>query len=244
MRVDSIFRNGRIHTLDPACPTATTIAVLGGRIVAIGGDELADEVTARRVVDLGDRTVVPGFNDAHNHMLAFGLGLGDVPLASPPIRSVVDICRSIAERATTTPIGEWVVGKNYDQNKLVEGRHPTASELDAVAPRHRISRDPAGKTRSVFPKGRAPEAPLDLVVLSCFGADRGDTRKRNRRFRPGTQFQLSVRSLRRLRVSKEVNAEDAEALRACSGGDVRSHPDVGGDRLRQDGADDDRDPGG
>ena len=138
MRVDSIFRNGRIHTLDPACPTATTIVVLGGRIVAIGGDELADEVTARRVVDLGDRTVVPGFNDAHNHMLAFGLGLGDVPLASPPIRSVVDICRAIAERARTTPDGEWVIGKNYDQNKLAEGRHPTAAELDAAAPGHRV----------------------------------------------------------------------------------------------------------
>jgi predicted amidohydrolase YtcJ len=37
-----------------------------------------------------------------------------------------------------TPPGEWVIGSGYDQNKLAERRHPTAAELDAVAPGHRV----------------------------------------------------------------------------------------------------------
>ena len=138
MFVDTIFRRGRIHTLDVDRPAASAMAVLAGRIVAVGDDDLVDQLAARAVVDLGGRTVVPGFNDAHNHMLSFGLTLDDVVLSSPPMRSVADICRAVGERAAATPEGEWVIGRGYDQNKLVEGRHPTALELDAVAPRHRV----------------------------------------------------------------------------------------------------------
>ena len=138
LHVDALFRRGRIYTLDATTPTATTMAVLAGRVIAVGDDDLADQFTATHVVDLGGRTVVPGFNDAHNHMLGFGVMLEDVPLASPPMQSVRDICRAIAERAAVTPVGEWVIGKNYDQNKLAEGRHPTAAELDAVVPHHRV----------------------------------------------------------------------------------------------------------
>jgi predicted amidohydrolase YtcJ len=138
MLVDTLFTGGRIRTLDPAVPEATTVAVSGGRILAVGGAELAGEVTARRTVDLGGAAVLPGFNDAHNHMLAHGASLDDVALHSPPIRSVADICREVAARTATVPEGEWVIGHGYDQNKLAEGRHPTAAELDAVAPRHRV----------------------------------------------------------------------------------------------------------
>jgi len=138
MRVDVLYVNGRFHTQDPARPQATALATLAGRVVATGDADLAGRLEAVRVVDLGGQTVVPGFNDAHNHMLFFGVNLDDVDLSSPPMRSVDDICRAIAARAATVEEGEWVIGAGYDQNKLVEGRHPTAAELDAVAPRHRV----------------------------------------------------------------------------------------------------------
>ncbi len=138
MRFDALYLNGRFHTQDPSQPEAEALATLGGRVVALGDRSLADVVQARRVVDLGGRHVVPGFNDAHNHLLFHGVNLDDVDLASPPMRSVADICRAIAERAAATPPGEWVIGAGYDQNKLIEARHPTAAELDAVAPRHRV----------------------------------------------------------------------------------------------------------
>jgi predicted amidohydrolase YtcJ len=139
MRVDRIFEGGTLLTMDARRPRATALAVLGGRIVAVGeGDELRRHLDAERVVSLQGRTVVPGFHDAHNHMPAFGLGLADVSLSSPPVASVEDILRAVKARAATEPPGSWIIGAGYDQNKLAEGRHPRAAELDAVAPDHLV----------------------------------------------------------------------------------------------------------
>lgn len=138
MRIDALFVNGDIHTQDPDRPTAQVLAVLAGRVIASGDASLADQFEPRAVYDLQGRRVVPGFNDAHNHMLFHGLNLDAVNLASPPVATVADICRAVGERAAATPEGEWVIGAGYDQNKLAERRHPTAAELDAVAPRHRV----------------------------------------------------------------------------------------------------------
>ncbi len=138
MRADTLLFNGDIHTLDPDQPRATAIAIVDEHIIAVGDDSLTGEIDAERRIDLGGHTVVPGFNDAHNHMLSFGVGLTQIDLATPPMRSVRDICDAIAARAAVTPEGDWVIGTRYDQNKLAEQRHPLASELDAVAPNHRV----------------------------------------------------------------------------------------------------------
>ncbi len=139
MRVDRIFDNANILTMDSAQPRATALAVLGERIVAVGdGDSLRRHLDTERVVNLEGRTVVPGFHDAHNHMVSFGLGLADIPLSSPPIESVEDILRAVKARAATQPAGSWIIGANYDQNKLAEQRHPRAAELDAAAPDHLV----------------------------------------------------------------------------------------------------------
>lgn len=138
VRIDALYVNGRIHTQDPERPEAEVLAVLAGRVIATGDAALADQFQPRHTHDLQGRRVVPGFNDAHNHMLFHGLNLDAVNLASPPMATVADLCRAIAERAAATPEGEWVIGAGYDQNKLAERRHPTAAELDAAAPRHRV----------------------------------------------------------------------------------------------------------
>lgn len=139
MRVDTMFENARILTMDAARPRASAIAVQGERIVAVGeSDELARHLSAERVVDVGGHAVVPGFHDAHNHMPAFGMALGHVPLGSPPVECIADILAAVAARAAVEPPGRWIVGAGYDQNKLAERRHPTAAEIDQVAPRHLV----------------------------------------------------------------------------------------------------------
>jgi predicted amidohydrolase YtcJ len=88
------------------------------------------------VVDLRGATVVPGFHDAHNHMIGFGMSLREVELSSPPIGSLDELYAAIARRAETTAPGEWVVGGGYDQNKL--GGHPHRDALDRAAPGRRV----------------------------------------------------------------------------------------------------------
>jgi predicted amidohydrolase YtcJ len=135
--IDLVVDNANVITVDERRPRAGSVAIAAGRIVGVAdAGDFADLAAASgaRVVDLGGRTVVPGFNDAHNHMQHFGSGLNEVGLRSDRVRSVEEIVAAVAERVAETPPGVWVIGTGYDDNKLAERRHPTRDELDAVSP--------------------------------------------------------------------------------------------------------------
>ena len=72
---DLVIYNGAIHTLHAALPRCAALACKHGRIVAIGEDQAVRALAGAntRQIDLARRTVVPGFNDAHNHMLEVGI---------------------------------------------------------------------------------------------------------------------------------------------------------------------------
>src|SRR2546423_5836347 len=130
--IDLALVNANVLTMDPSRPRATAVAVAGGRIAAL--DEIPPG--AARVVDLRGATVLPGFYDAHNHMIGFGMSLGEVDIGSPPVGSLDRLYDAIARRAETTAPGEWVIGSGYDQNKL--GGHPHRDALDRAAPGRRV----------------------------------------------------------------------------------------------------------
>ena len=130
---DLVLVNANVLTMDPNRPRATAVAMAHGRITVL------DEVPpgAARVVDLRGATVLPGFHDAHNHMIGFGMSLGEVDIGSPPVGSLDELYAAIAGRAETTAPGEWVIGSGYDQNKL-GGHHPDRDALDRAAPGRRV----------------------------------------------------------------------------------------------------------
>ena len=68
---DVIFYNGVILTMNPEQPRAQAIGIRGGKIVAVGTDQelmnLKNEST--KMIDLGGLTLMPGFVDAHTHLL-------------------------------------------------------------------------------------------------------------------------------------------------------------------------------
>ena len=130
---DLALVNANVLTMDPNRPRATAVAIAQGRITAL--DEIP--AGAARVVDLRGATVLPGFHDAHNHMIGFGMSLGEVDIGSPPVGSLDELYAAIARRAETTAPGEWVIGSGYDQNKL-GGHHPDRDALDRAAPGRRV----------------------------------------------------------------------------------------------------------
>ena len=75
---DLLLVNARVLTMDPARPRAAAVAVAGGRI--IGVYDGAPDVSAAEVIDLKGAALIPGFHDAHNHMIGFGLSLTEVDL--------------------------------------------------------------------------------------------------------------------------------------------------------------------
>src|SRR5437773_12028272 len=103
---DLALVNANVLTMDPSRPRATAVAIAQGRITAL--DEIA--AGAARVVDLRGATVLPGFHDAHNHMIGFGMSLGEVDIGSPPVGGLDELYAAIARRAATTPAGEAVIG--------------------------------------------------------------------------------------------------------------------------------------
>ena len=142
---DTIFAGAHIITMDPAQPAVEAVAVRGGVITAAGerGDVMARRGDETRVVELGDRALLPGFIDTHGHLLAVGRGLDTLSLHPPPVGDVTDIdglvgkIRAwIAERGV--PPGALVLGRGYDDSLLAERRHPTRDDLDRASTSHRI----------------------------------------------------------------------------------------------------------
>src|SRR5262245_19852038 len=115
---DAIFTNGKVLTVDAGFTVAEALAVRDGRVLATGTSGeitgLAGAGTQR--VDLEGRTVVPGMIDAHCHMLATGLLLGNVGLHD--CRSVREVLSRVAARAAATPPGQWIVGRGWDESVL------------------------------------------------------------------------------------------------------------------------------
>jgi predicted amidohydrolase YtcJ len=134
VRVDALFR-GRFTTFDADRPNAATIAVLGGRIVAI--DAETDSLEAASREDFGARPVFPGFHDAHAHTPSFGIALGELDLSTPPVRSLEQLYGLVTTRSASLEPGAWLIGSGYDQNKL-GGLHPTRQRLDEAAGRRPV----------------------------------------------------------------------------------------------------------
>jgi len=133
VKPDLVLDSANVITVDDDRPRAASIAILGDRIVGVG-DRHEFSTSGARTIDLDGLTVVPGFNDAHNHMAMYGASLNEVPIQPGVARSVEEIVDAIGRRAAETPPGVWVIGAGYDDNKLAERRHPTRRELDAVSP--------------------------------------------------------------------------------------------------------------
>ena len=128
MPLDLLLRNATILTMDAHRPIATAVGVERGRIVWVGDAAEArdQQAGARRVLDLAGATVVPGFNDAHNHLILLGHWLSQVDCSFPAVQSIGDIVTAIAARAPATSAGAWIEGRGYDDNRLAEHRphHP------------------------------------------------------------------------------------------------------------------------
>ncbi|WP_051426722.1 amidohydrolase family protein [Jiangella gansuensis] len=118
--------------MDPARPAASRIGVWRGRIVGL--DEEVDGLPARRSVDLGGATVLPGFVDAHTHLSWTGLASGMPDLSALRTRDAV--LDAVRQAAAATPDGRWVDLAGYDQRTL--GGHLTRDDLELAAPGRKI----------------------------------------------------------------------------------------------------------
>ena len=135
---DIVIKNSNVITVDPQRPRAQALAVHGGKFVAVGSNSDVENLigSGTRVLDLTGKTVVPGFIDAHTHVMSSGVRhMTQADCALSSVHAIQDVLRAQAGKTTA---GEWLQGFNFDDTKTEEARFLTRQDLDAVSTRHPI----------------------------------------------------------------------------------------------------------
>ena len=137
---DAIYHGGDVVTVDDKNPTAEAVAVKDGKILAVGkkADMLKFKGDQTKLIDLGGKTLLPGFVDGHGHCLYVGVQAASANLLAPPdhtVRNIADLQAELKKWAAgeTAKKFKLILGFGYDDAQLKEQRHPTRHDLDEVS---------------------------------------------------------------------------------------------------------------
>ena len=136
MSADLILLNGSFHTIDKEQSLASAVAIKDGKFLAVGDAQAAmrHRGDKTQVVDLNGRSVVPGLNDSHIHLIRGGLNY-NLELRWEGVPSLADALRMLREQALRTPHPQWVrVVGGWTEFQFAERRMPTLDEINAAAP--------------------------------------------------------------------------------------------------------------
>ncbi|WP_405606738.1 amidohydrolase [Streptomyces sp. NBC_00076] len=131
MHADIVFIGGTVRTGAPGAPVHEALAVVDGRISALGTAALAARGPHTTVVDLAGGALLPAFGDSHVHPVMGGLGLHGVPVRDRD--SAEDIVEAVRHWAEEHPDTEWISGDGFDPWLAPDGRFD-ARWLDAAVP--------------------------------------------------------------------------------------------------------------
>ena len=143
---DLVLTNGIISTMDENHPRASMIAIRGESIIAVAYNisdavksEQAAEVQAligpnTRVIDLGGKFAMPGFNDAHIHL--FGAAYAKLQIDFTGVKSIAEFQDRIRARLKDYKPGEWILGRGWDHTLWPGKKFPARQDLDAVSTDH------------------------------------------------------------------------------------------------------------
>lgn len=114
-----------------------TLTLADGRIAGVGSSAAVE--AGLPTIDLGGRTVIPGFVDAHVHYTRAGVNPGYQERRVERAFSIAELERTIANRARSVPPGEFItcIG-GWNHNQFRERRKPTLAELTDAAPDHPV----------------------------------------------------------------------------------------------------------
>jgi predicted amidohydrolase YtcJ len=125
-----VLRGARVMTMDTAKPEATAIAIVDGKIAAVGSaDEMVPFLKGATVYDLpAEALVLPGFQDGHNHLIWSATEALDVSLWD--VTDEEGVAAAIKDAGIDAmPAGEWIRGSGWD---IAAFPNVTAEMLDKL----------------------------------------------------------------------------------------------------------------
>lgn len=135
IKVDSIFHNGHIITMNDSMPEATVLVVDKGKIVAVGGEDLLEKYNceSKSMIDLKGEYVYPGLIDAHCHFYGYAKTRLTCDLVGT--KSWEEVLEKVSEFSKKEG-SHWVTGRGWDQNDWSNnnGAYPDNSKLNELFP--------------------------------------------------------------------------------------------------------------
>ncbi len=130
-KVDTNVNNGNISTLDSSNSFVSSIAIKNGLIFDVGSQEKIFQYKNdnTKMIDVNGRTVIPGLNDSHIHVIRAGLNY-NMELRWDGVPSLSKALDMLKDQAQKTPNPEWVrVVGGWSEYQFAEKRTPTINEI-------------------------------------------------------------------------------------------------------------------
>jgi predicted amidohydrolase YtcJ len=131
---------GRVRSMDRTRPLAEAIFVENGFIEDVGSfNELKAKYESQieEMMDVRPYTIYPGFVDSHLHLMGLGLQLSRLDLSTA--RTSVEMREQLFVEAQQTPVGDWLIGEGWNENRWSDRKIFHRRELDAISPHHPMS---------------------------------------------------------------------------------------------------------
>ena len=127
-KVDLLVHNAKVYSMGPSGNNASAFVVDKGKFIEIGGEDLLNKYSARKVLDLQTLPVYPGFIDSHCHFLTLGLSLQEVDLKGTKSFD------EVLERLSSYEDRKAIIGRGWDQNDWKNKDLPNKESLDKLYP--------------------------------------------------------------------------------------------------------------
>ncbi|WP_439533609.1 amidohydrolase [Polymorphobacter sp.] len=138
---DLIYTNGKVVTVNAKNEIAQAVAVSGDKVLAVGSAADIGKLKgpSTKVVDLGGKTMVPGFYDNHVHLSEplmpwrYSSMIGKLPDWLIGVKTIPELVAAIKGQVAKTPKGEWIVGE-ISREEWPNSNLPTKEDFDKVSP--------------------------------------------------------------------------------------------------------------
>jgi len=158
-KVDLLVTNANVYTVNPDFAKADAFAVKNGKFVAVGKtQDLQNNFTATKLLNVKGKTILPGLIDAHCHFFSLGLQQQKVDLTGT--KSYDEVLDKIKAFQDKKHVG-FITGRGWDQNDWKVEKFPTKEKLDKLFPK-----TPVAVTRIDGHALLVNQAALDLAGIN------------------------------------------------------------------------------